>query len=365
MSLIFRKSIELRTGELGLTRRLLRTLFVATFCGLQARSQASTVSTDPVVVLPNSMETPTQDLALTHNCLRVHHPEQLAEFYTKKFGMKVLGNLETDSGEQWYYLGFADHPGVLWNPNKTYLELHHNPTTQDPVQVKSSRNETYWKIGVTTPDVNEAASRLRAAGVQVENGSQFLDIGFLTHLADPDGFGIELLQHDFERNFVRGTPSADLPLGFPATLGQITLRISDADASLNFYRDQLGMKLLSRQEVSRYGFVLYFLAWTDEQPPNADVDAVENREWLWKRPYTTLELQHIAGHPGYRAPAANEAGFLGMRAHSSNIRGLKSHLTSAGVTIVNSSDDDHPFGLPSFEIRDPDGVPIFFNQIAL
>jgi len=76
-------------------------------------------------------------------------------------------------------------------------------------------------------------------------------------------------------------------------------------------------------------------------------------------------LQHIAGHPGYRAPAANEAGFLGLRAHAPNIRDLKSHLSSRGVSIVASEDDDDPFGLPSFEIRDPDGVPVFFNQIAL
>ena len=48
-----------------------------------------------------------------------------------------------------------------------------------------------------------------------------------------------------------------------------------------------------------------------------------------------------------------------------SIRGLKTHLASLGIPIVNSSDDDDPIGLPSFEIRDPDGIPIFFNQIAL
>lgn len=290
---------------------------------------------------------------------------KLVEFYTQKFGMKFLGDLQTAAGDKYFYLGFADGPGVLWHPNKTYLELRCGNSTENPAPLRSSRNETYWKIGITTPDVNEAASRLRKAGERVGEGSQFLDIGFLTHLSDPEEFGIELLQHDFERNFVRGTPSSDLPLGFPATFGQITLRISDADASLAFYRDTLGMKLLSRQSVSQYGFVLYFLAWTEEEAPNPDVNALENREWLWKRPYTTLELQHIAKHPGYRAPAPNEAGFLGLRAHSPNIRNLKAHLTSEGVTVVASSNDDDPIGLPSFEIRDPDGVPIFFNQIAL
>ena len=55
------------------------------------------------------------------------------------------------------------------------------------------------------------------------------------------------------------------------------------------------MKLLSIQKVEAYGFTLYFLAFTDETPPNEDLNSIEIREWLWQRPYTTIELQHIPG----------------------------------------------------------------------
>ena len=58
-----------------------------------------------------------------------------------------------------------------------------------------------------------------------------------------------------------------------------------------FYRDLLGMKLLCREDVSQFGFFLYFLAFTDDKPPNSDVNAVENREWTYQRPCTVLELQ--------------------------------------------------------------------------
>ena len=60
------------------------------------------------------------------------------------------------------------------------------------------------------------------------------------------------------------------------------------------------MKLLSIQPVKRYNFTLYFLAFTEEDPPILeDLEAVENREWLWQRPYSTLELQHRWGtEPG-------------------------------------------------------------------
>ncbi|MGY8690777.1 MAG: VOC family protein [Verrucomicrobiales bacterium] len=79
-------------------------------------------------------------------------------------------------------------------------------------------------------------------------------------------------------------------------LGQVSLTVRDAEESLAFYRDTLGMGLLSRQEVPAHGFTLYFLAFTDEQPPNPSIDAVENREWLWQRPYTTLELRANASN---------------------------------------------------------------------
>lgn len=46
------------------------------------------------------------------------------------------------------------------------------------------------------------------------------------------------------------------------------------------------------EEVEQYGFDLFFLAWTLEEPPLPhNLRAVENREWVYQRPYTTLEIQ--------------------------------------------------------------------------
>ena len=43
-------------------------------------------------------------------------------------------------------------------------------------------NDLYWKIGLAIDDVDAASKCLGCSP-----GSQFLDIGFLTHLADPAG----------------------------------------------------------------------------------------------------------------------------------------------------------------------------------
>ena len=169
-----------------------------------------------------------------------------------------------------------------------------------------SRADRYWKIGITLPNVDMAVAQLRARGVEVSDPRQFQDIGYMAHLIDPAGCQIELLQHDFEGNRPVDAGDADAPLGGGARIGQITLRTDDLDASLAVWRDQLGMKLLSVQPVEGFGFTLYFLGFTDDVPPGSGLEDVTHREWLWKRPYTTLELQAVDG------PLVDASGYVGV-----------------------------------------------------
>ncbi|MGJ8629335.1 MAG: hypothetical protein ACSHXB_20470 [Sulfitobacter sp.] len=142
------------------------------------------------------------------------------------------------------------------------------------------------------PDVDYAFAALTKKGINVSDPHQFRDIGYLPHLSDPEGFQIELLQHRFESNHIAETVDPSFPLG-GARFGLITLRTVDIDAAIDLCRNTLGMKQLSVQPVESYAFTLHFFANTDDTPPNADLSAVENREWVYQRPYTILELQHL------------------------------------------------------------------------
>ena len=112
------------------------------------------------------------------------------------------------------------------------------------------------------------------------------------------------------------------------------------------------MKLLSIQEVEPYGFTLYFLAFTLENPPEDNLHSVEIREWVWKRPYTTLELQHI---PGVQLEPMDDKGVgvhcVEIEIYSQALQDICTSLNSNGFEFEEIDKD-------SIKIVDPDGSKI-------
>ncbi|MDJ0834862.1 MAG: VOC family protein [Acidobacteriota bacterium] len=306
---------------------------------------------------------------LSHHILSIKDTEKTSAFYRERFGMVLVDRVErtTDAGtERRLFMGFAGSGSALLNKDDgaTLLEFHHSDTVTDTEAVYTqSRQDAYWKIGITLRDVDRARRRLLDAGVKVSEPAQFYDIGYLCHLKDPTGFCIELLQHDFAQNF-RPAPPEPHPLGSTPTLGQITLRIEDPGPMLHFYRDLMGMKLLSRQVVAPHRFTLYFLACTDEAPPHADPDAVENREWLWRRPYCTLELQHKwdaeTKNISHRKHDELPLGFRGMGFTTRALPQLLDKL--AGEGIPASMNWDWGLRKQTAVIQDPEGNLIRLSE---
>ena len=257
--------------------------------------------------------------------LDIGHPKSSVEFYTTAIGMRLVAKQPgSHLAETIYRLAFG---------RGAELRLRHRSERQvENPGYRPSDNDVYWKIGITVPDVDLARACLIDRGIGVTEPVQFHDIGYLCHFDDPDGYCIELLQHRFACNHVPASLRGNYALGSEPTLGQISLNVSDIDASLAFYRERLGMRLLSRQVVPGCGFTLYFLADTEEKPPVPGIDSIENREWLWQRPYTTLELRAFDADRSLKAhPPEEELGFRGIE-----VGGSERHAR-----------------------RDPDGVHLF------
>lgn len=225
---------------------------------------------------------------ITGIALSVRDPERLATFYCG-----VLGMSRQTLGDD-IAVGYGGQGGALiLRRSKSQERYQHEKT------------DRYWKIAITLPDLDVAYAQLVQKGVSVTQPHQFREVAYMAHLADPEGYVVELIQHTFGGADRSLTGDLNLPLGGGAQVGLITLRTTDIERDLRVCQHDLGMSYLSRQAITDLGFDLYFVAFTDEHPPSDDVNAIQNREWLWQRPYTTLEFQHVLNGPPI-APASGE-----------------------------------------------------------
>ena len=274
---------------------------------------------------------------LTHHILRITDPSVSLPFYQDVLGMTLMN--ESNQGQHThYYLQYASAQSVL--------ELvHHTGDKAWQPMVEGEKQPGYWKIAIAIADVDNARDCLIAKGVSVGEAFEVPDVAYLCHFNDPDGYCIELIQHHFSRNHTVQPVQSIYPLGGPAVFSLVTLRVKDSAKSLAFYEGTLGMKLLSRQVVADRGFTLYFLACTDDEPPVNDIDAIENREWLWQRPYTVLELQHMQSMDRQRDKKYDPDPLLGFEGLRFQAEGGYQTVSSGDATIVN----------------DPDGYQIHFD----
>lgn len=219
--------------------------------------------------------------------LRCSDPDTQTQFYCNVLGMRKRANGT---------IGYTDkEAGLLFEA----AELPYRPSPQD----------LYWKIVVAVPDIDLAHRQLTQKGIAVQAPRQVGDVAYLAHLQDPEGFTIELLDHWFEGG--RPTEASETQrLGGGPCLNLLTLRALDigpVDRSVK----ALGMTPLSVVPVPTGGFTLYFYAFTDERPPSPNLLALENRTWVYQRPYTVLEIQHLSGAGRMKRPQTQEGGYAG------------------------------------------------------
>lgn len=107
-----------------------------------------------------------------------------------------------------------------------------------------------------------------------------------------------------------------------------------------------------------YKFCLYFFAFTEDIPPNNDLNAVENREWLWKKEYTQIELKATQLDNQYKLSTTTDQGtscFYALCTCSPLL-----HLTDWEVGVGHTSES----GFRSFSIysKELSITLIFDNQ---
>lgn len=235
--------------------------------------------------------------------LRCVKPDAQQRFYTEVLGMRDLGHGTVGYGQEEARLQFVQ-------TDKPYAP---NP------------NDHFWKLALAVPDIELAYAQLRANKFDVSQPHQFQDIGYLAHFRDPEGFLVELIDHSFKGERPDTENVSPHLFGGGAHLNLLTLRTVDMEQTHRKCLDW-GMKLLSIQPVKGRGFTLYFYAFTDDGPPSADPEALENRPWLYRRPYTVLEMQHLHEADTIEPSGIAHAGYAGFTISSAK-------ADSAGFTL--------------------------------
>ena len=122
------------------------------------------------------------------------------------------------------------------------------------------------------------------------------DIGYMCHFRDPEGFGIELLQHHFEGNRPPNAGDPTLPLGGNARAWARSPCAPAISRPRVTKCDRAGSAPLVHSAGHRLRLHPLFLGlFRLTTPPDSDPRGRREPRMALETPYTTLEFQHVEG----------------------------------------------------------------------
>ncbi len=206
--------------------------------------------------------------------LQITEAQETLAFYTDVLGFTLFDTLSTTNATI-YKLGF-EHTG-------SYLLLAESTSTEPYQEVAS---DSYWKYSIFVNDIEKNYQEIRQKGYEIGQPYQFGDIGYLSHTKDSENHVVEFIQKSFQQNKILDTPQKNV-------LGLLTLRTKDPLKIIRFYEDIFELKLFVRMYVNRgKGFSLFFLGSKNLKAPSPDIDAIENRKWMYQQNHLFIEIQH-------------------------------------------------------------------------
>lgn len=209
--------------------------------------------------------------------LQVFKPKQTLDFYTKILGLHLLNEFSEDDSI-YYNLGFTN--------KDFYIQLRFTPSLSK-VSYQLDAADNYWKYSLFVDDIQKQHQEIGNKNHKIGAPFQFGNIGYLAHTADIENHQIEYIQKTFKQNTPKQIEDNK------TTLGLLTIRTKDPLKSIRFYEDILDLKLFVRMYVDRgNGFTLYFLGHKDLKAPSSNIDATENREWMYQQSHLFIEIQH-------------------------------------------------------------------------
>jgi len=297
--------------------------------------------------------TDTKNYKFNHSMIRVKDPKESVKFY-EFLGMKLLKKLSFPEAKfDLYFLGYDSPKAVsggnnLWD-REGLIELTHNYGTEsDPdYKVNNGNVEPHRGFGhtcISVDNLQAACARIEAAGYKFQKK---LTDGRMKNIAfalDPDGYWVEIIgQKPVEET--ENVKETDLET---YRMNHTMIRVKDAEKSLKFYQEVLGMTLIRTHKAEAAGFNLYFLGYG---APTGDDKGTAEREGLleltWN--YGTEKDEAFAYHDGNKEPQ----GFGHICVSVDNLEAACSRLESLNVNWKKRLTDGRMKNVAF--VLDPDG----------
>ncbi|KIM92704.1 hypothetical protein OIDMADRAFT_62326 [Oidiodendron maius Zn] len=215
-----------------------------------------------------------------HSMIRVKNPEASLKFY-QFLGLKLIDTVKNPSSKfDLYFLAFDSPAAVshrsLRSDREGIIELTHNYGTESDPNYKVANGNSdpgrgFGHLCISVDNIQAACARIEKEGYQFKKNltdGQMRDIAFVL---DPDGYWVEIIaQKPLEE-----TAAIEQTDVTSYRMNHTMIRVRDAEKSLAFYKDIMGMSLLSTFNNDAAKFTNYFLGYPISYtiPPSSNAAA--------------------------------------------------------------------------------------------
>jgi len=207
---------------------------------------------------------------LNHTMIRVKDPKRSIEFY-ELLGLKQIHKIEQPEAKFDLYFLAYDGPksvsaGKAWTSRQGVLELTHNYGSENDSNFKvangnSEPGKGFGHTCISVDNIQAACKRLEDAGVKFQKRLTDGRMKSIAFALDPDGYWVEIISQS-EAAKTEGVTTTDIQ-GY--RFNHSMIRVKDAEKSLKFYQDVMGMTLIRTSENKDAEFNLYFLSYVHFQ----------------------------------------------------------------------------------------------------
>ena len=183
------------------------------------------------------------DFQFVSTTLRVKYPKQSVAFFVEKFGMTLLDTKAfAELGVTHYFLASSPPKDADLSRYKgTMLHLRYDHGAEEDADLKINNGNVephrgFGHIALNTSDVYASCRELEALGCALKKKPDEGRMKGLAFALDPNGYWVEVMKR-----------SSKCALECQYNLSQTMLRIKNPEASLKFYCDLMGMRLLSER----------------------------------------------------------------------------------------------------------------------